>query len=62
MRGLSHPPYYTDNLMHNLRTERFFTSRTINGRTAAMEFFNLVLGVRLSEQEKKDLVAFLRLL
>jgi cytochrome c peroxidase len=92
--GVCHiPPYYTDNLMHNLRTERFFTSRTINGRTAAMdgpiktfplrgikdsppylhdgrlltiedtvEFFNLVLGVRLSEQEKKDLVAFLRVL
>jgi cytochrome c peroxidase len=87
------PPYYTDNLMHNLRTERFFTPRTINGRTAAMdgpiktfplrgikdsppylhdgrlltledtvEFFNLVLGVRLSEQEKRDLVAFLRAL
>jgi cytochrome c peroxidase len=92
--GVCHtPPYYTDNLMHNLRTERFFTSRTINGRTAAMdgpiktfplrgikdsppylhdgrlltledtvEFFNLVLGVRLSEQEKKDLVALLRVL
>jgi cytochrome c peroxidase len=87
------PPFYTDNLMHNLRTERFFTPRTVNGRTAAMdgpiktfplrgikdsppylhdgrlltlddtvEFFNLVLGVRLTEQEKKDLVAFLRAL
>jgi cytochrome c peroxidase len=84
------PPYYTDNLMHNLRTERFFTSRTVNGRTAAMdgpiktvplrgikdsppylhdgrlltledtvEFFNLVLGVKLSAQEKADLVAFM---
>jgi cytochrome c peroxidase len=28
------PPYYTDNLMHNLRTERFFTPRVINNRTA----------------------------
>jgi cytochrome c peroxidase len=87
------PPYYTDNLMHNLRVERFFTPRTINGRRAAMdgpiktfplrgikdsppylhdgrlltledtvEFFNLVLGTRLTEPEKRDLVAFLRAL
>ncbi len=87
------PPYYTDNLMHNLRTERFFTPRAFNGRMAAMdgpiktfplrgikdsppylhdgrlltledtvEFFNLVLGVRLADQQKKDLVAFLRAL
>jgi len=28
------PPYYTDNLMHNLRTERFFKPRTDNGCTA----------------------------
>jgi cytochrome c peroxidase len=87
------PPYYTDNQMHNLRTERFFKPRTINGRTAAadgpiktfplrgikdsppylhdgrlltlddtVEFFNLVLGVKLTEAEKKDLVAFLRVL
>ncbi len=27
------PPYYTDNLMHNLRTERFYTEGfTVNGR------------------------------
>src|SRR3989440_4168962 len=89
-----HPaPYYTDNLMHNLRTERFFRPRVINGRMAAMdgpiktfplrgikdsppylhdgrlltledtvEFFNLVLGVKLTEPAKKDLVAFLRAL
>jgi cytochrome c peroxidase len=25
------PPYYTDNLMHNLRTERFYKERTIAG-------------------------------
>ncbi|HEX9724814.1 MAG TPA: cytochrome B6, partial [Vicinamibacteria bacterium] len=28
------PPYYTDNLMHNLKTERFFEPRMINGRMA----------------------------
>jgi cytochrome c peroxidase len=89
-----HPaPYYTDNLMHNLRTERFFNKITVNGRTAAadgpiktfplrgikdsppylhddrlltlddtVEFFNLVLGLKLLPQEKRDLVAFLRAL
>jgi cytochrome c peroxidase len=25
------PPYFSDNLMHNLRTERFFKPQTING-------------------------------
>lgn len=25
------PPYYTDNLMHNLQAERFFTPRLVNG-------------------------------
>jgi cytochrome c peroxidase len=85
------PPYYTDNLMHNLRTERFFEPKMINGRMAShdgpiktfplrgikdsppylhdgrlltlddtVEFFNLVLGTKLTEPEKKDLVAFLR--
>ncbi len=28
------PPYYTDNLMHNLKTERFFKPRMINGMMA----------------------------
>ena len=87
------PPYYTDNLMHNLRTERFFKPRMINGRMANMdgpiktfplrgikdsppylhdgrlltledsvEFFNLVLETKLTEQEKKDLVVFLKAL
>ncbi len=33
-----HPaPYYTDNLMHNLRTERFFKPQLINGRMAAAD-------------------------
>jgi cytochrome c peroxidase len=89
-----HPaPYYTDNLMHNLRTERFFEPQMVNGRMASqdgpiktfplrgikdsppflhdrrlltiedtVEFFNLVTGVKLNEQEKLDLVAFLRCL
>lgn len=28
------PPYYTDNLMHNLQAERFYKPRMINGRMA----------------------------
>lgn len=87
------PPYYTDNLMHNLQTERFFKPRMINGRMASadgpiktfplrgirtsppylhdgrlltlddtVEFFNLVLETKLSDQEKQDLVAFLKTL
>ena len=92
--GCHAPPYYTDNLMHNLRTERFYEQGvTFNGRKAmqdgpiktfplrgikdsppylhddrlmtledTVEFFNLVLGVKLNEQEKQDLVAFLRTL
>jgi len=87
------PPYYTDNLMHNLRAERFFNERTINGLRASsdgpiktfplrgikdsppylhddrlltledtVEFFNLVLELKLNDQEKNDLVAFLRAL
>jgi cytochrome c peroxidase len=84
------PPYYTDNLMHNLQTERFYKPQMINGRMAAVdgpiktfvlrgikesppylhdgraltladtvEFFNLVLGLKLSDREKQDLVAFM---
>ena len=30
-------PYYTDNLMHNLKTERFFEPQMINGRMANMD-------------------------
>jgi len=87
------PPYYTDNLMHNLRVERFYKPRMINGMMASadgpiktfplrgikesppylhdgrlltlddtVEFFNTVLETRLSAQEKKDLVAFLKTL
>jgi cytochrome c peroxidase len=84
------PPYYTDNLMHDLQTGRFFKPRTIDGHTAVtdgaiktfplrgvkdsppymhdgrlltledtIEFFNLVLGVKLTGAEKQDLLAFL---
>jgi cytochrome c peroxidase len=87
------PPYYTDNLMHNLKVERFFNPKMINGRLASVdgpiktfplrgikdsppylhddrlmtlddtvEFFNIVLGTRLTAAEKKDIVAFLRTL
>lgn len=89
-----HPaPYYTDNLMHNLRAERFYKPRMINGRMASadgpiktftlrgikdsppylhdgrlltledtVEFFNLILELKLTAQEKADLTAFLRAL
>jgi cytochrome c peroxidase len=79
-----HPaPFYLDNLMHDLHTERFldeaplgpmktFTLRGIkdsppylhDGRCLTIEdtveFFNLVQGLKLTAQEKSDLVAFLR--
>ena len=36
--SVCHPaPYYTDNLMHNLRAERFFTPRMVNGRMASAD-------------------------
>jgi cytochrome c peroxidase len=87
------PPIFSDNFMHDLKTERFFEPVTIAGRTAnrdgaiktfplrgikesppylhdgrlltledTVEFFNLVLGTKLTEAEKKDLVAYLRVL
>jgi len=31
------PTYYTDNSMHNLQAERFFKTKTINGRVASMD-------------------------
>jgi cytochrome c peroxidase len=83
-------PYYTDNLMHNLRAERFYKPQMTNGLMASadgpiktfplrgikdsppylhdgrlltlddtVEFFNLVLELKLTDQEKADLVAFL---
>jgi cytochrome c peroxidase len=86
-----HPaPYYTDNTLHNLQTERFYKPQMVNGRMAAadgpiktfplrgikdsppylhdgrlltladtVEFFNLVLGTQLTQEEKSDLLAFL---
>jgi cytochrome c peroxidase len=87
------PPYYTDNLMHNLRAERFYRPQMINGMMASadgpiktfplrgikdtppylhdgrlltlddtVEFFNLILGTQLTQDEKRDLVTFLRAL
>ncbi len=87
------PPYYTDNLMHDLETERFFKPEMVNyamevgdGKIKTfplrgvkdnppylhderlltlddtVEFFNLVLGDKLTAEEKQDLVAFLRAL
>jgi cytochrome c peroxidase len=36
--GSCHPaPYYTDNSMHNLQTERFYRPRTINGMMASAD-------------------------
>jgi cytochrome c peroxidase len=92
--GVCHPaPYYTDNLMHNLKVERFFKEKEINGRYASqdgpiktfplrgikdsppylhddrlltlddtVEFFNLVLSLKLTAEEKADLVQFMRCL
>lgn len=92
--AVCHPaPYYTDNLMHNLRTERFYKPRMINGRMASadgpiktfplrgikdsppyihdrrlltledtVEFFNLIQELKLTKQEKEDLVNFMRAL
>ncbi len=83
-------PYFTDNTMHDLKVERFFKPRMINGRFATadgmiktfplrgikdsppylhdgrlltlddtVEFFNLVLELKLNKEEKSDIVAFL---
>jgi cytochrome c peroxidase len=36
--AVCHPaPYYTDNLMHNLRVERFFKPQMVNGRQATAD-------------------------
>ncbi len=91
--GCHVPPYYTDHLMHNLQTERFYEPQEYNGVMAVgdgpiktfplrgikdsppylhdgrlltledtVEFFNLVLQRGLTQEEKTDLVAFLRTL
>jgi cytochrome c peroxidase len=82
--------FSTDNQMHDLHLERFYTIETINGQRNmqdgliktftlrgikdsppyhhdgrlltlddTVEFFNLVLGTKLTKQEKSDLVAYL---
>jgi cytochrome c peroxidase len=87
------PPFYTDNLMHDLAVERFFKPRMEGGMMITaqgaiktfplrgikesppylhdgrlltledtVEFFNLVLELKLTAQERKDLVAFMRVL
>jgi cytochrome c peroxidase len=79
--------------MHNLKVERFYKPKMINGRYASadgpiktfplrgikdsppylhdgrlltledtVEFFNLILELKLTDQEKKELVAFMRAL
>jgi cytochrome c peroxidase len=84
------PPFYTDNLMHDLKVERFYKTQTINGLVATkqgpiktfplrgikdsppyfhdgrlltledtVEFFNLILELKLNDDEKKSLVAFM---
>jgi cytochrome c peroxidase len=90
--SVCHPaPFYTDNLMHDLKVERFYKTQVINGLVATkqgpiktfplrgikesppyfhdgrlltledtVEFFNLILELKLEPQEKKALVAFLR--
>jgi cytochrome c peroxidase len=78
-------PFYTDNLMHDLRVEEFYRGRAEgyaktfslrgikdsppyfhDGRLPTLEdtveFFNLVFQLKLTREEKKDLVAFLRCL
>jgi cytochrome c peroxidase len=85
------PPFYTDNLMHDLKVERFYKTQTINGHVATkqgpiktfplrgikdsppyfhdgrlltlddtVEFFNLILELKLDKKEKESLVAFMR--
>ncbi len=87
------PPFYTDNLMHDLAVERFYKPRMEGGMMITaqgaiktfplrgikesppylhdgrlltledtVEFFNLVLELKLTAQEKQDLVAFMRVL
>jgi cytochrome c peroxidase len=86
-------PQFSDNEMHDLQLERFFTPRVINGLVAngdgpiktfplrgikesppyfhdgrlltlndTIEFFNVVLGLHLTDDEKADLLAYLYVL
>ena len=87
------PPHYTDNTMHDLKVERFYKVREINGRLTqkegpiktfplrgikesppylhdgrlltledTVEFFNLILETKLTNDEIDDLVHYLRVL
>ena len=87
------PPFFSDDKMHDLHLERFYTIETIAGQRNmqdgpiktftlraikdsppyhhdgrlltledTVEFFNLILEVKLTEEEKKGLVAFLQVL
>ena len=82
--------YYTDGLMHDLQSQRFYDPKLFNGRMDVaggitktfplrgiknsppylhdgrlltledtVEYFNLILQLKLNEQEKKDLLAFM---
>lgn len=89
--GECHPrPLFTDNLMHDLQAERFYTPSLIADRMTTaggptktfplrgikdsppylhddrlltlddtVEYFNLILGVKLTDEEKRDIVAFM---
>jgi cytochrome c peroxidase len=87
------PPFYTDNLMHDLKAQQFYEPKLVNGRydvaggmtktfplrgikdsppylhdgrlltlEDTVEYFNLVLGLKLNQQEKQDIVAFMKAL
>ncbi len=87
------PPFFLDDKMHDLKTERFYNAEVILGQhnkapgpiktftlrgikdsppylhdgrlltlDDTVEFFNLVLGLKLNDQEKSDLVAYLKCL
>lgn len=86
-------PYYTDNSMHNLQTEKFYQPQMINGMKAVgdgpiktfplrgikdsppylhdgrlltladtVEFFNMILELKLTQDEKADLTQFMEAL
>jgi cytochrome c peroxidase len=86
-------PHYTDNTMHDLKAQRFYEPKLVNGRfdvaggmtktfplrgikdsppylhdgrlltlDDTVEYFNLVLGLKLNRQEKQDIVAFMKTL
>lgn len=86
-------PYYTDNNMHDLKAERFYKKKMVNGMMMAhdgaiktfplrgikdsppymhdgrcftledvVEYFNLIQVLHLKDEEKSNLVAFLRML